>query len=556
MNIDKIKAIFLNHPKKATIIAALFVFAISFALYFSIYHSKGFLITRYDEVLIARNWAQTGILGYENVDNVVISTKLMSTQGVVTTLGNKLTYYIYGMIFRAFGFHQSLPMYVSFFLYAVSAALLFLLIKKLFGWSIGLLAAAINLVAPFFLPYILSVGKSEWAYFFFIVATLIYFWPVRDKKIGRLIWAGLFFGASVAARNSYFVIILPIIFLELFVSQQFVWKKKIMRSLILSVAFLLVAAPFSFSGGNSYLGLIFGGQKFEASHILDHIYPDPYTAHTEGSQYINGLIDKSKSYSFSQKVSFWGDSGMFLRLFDSARVGFFWGRVIPTIFSFVFYLRAFLSLIVFGGVLMWLLVVLGFKKISANKSNKSFLIFAVVSLISWYVSLSLAETSNYPHYLMLVYPLVVLAGAGIYVLAEYVSDYFALKDWRRLCAMILVSIAFLLPMLEISWWHLRDYYQNSMAEVAGESFVKNHKSEDFSQNGVIMVGYFPKASVLFNYHFDRSFIYFHPDTIKSLATQGKLESVFKSYKISGFLGYDEDITSLISQQTHNQLKQY
>lgn len=552
---EKIVNFIKNNQKLAVAISAGIVILASLPVYFYVYKSHGYLITRYDEVLLARNWSQTGFLSYENEKNTVIKSTDLAREGVPSTLGNKLTYYMYGYIFRWFNFSQSLPMYVAFSLYAISAALLFVLIRRLFGWELGLLSAGINLVAPFFLPYILSVGKTEFAYFFFTIGTLIYFWPVKNNKILKLILVAVFFALAVAARNSYFVAILPVAIMEFFFS-GLNFRKRFKNAAILSVVYLLIAAPLAFLGGNSYIGLTLGGQKFESFHILDHLYPDPYTYAVEKDEYIDRVIASKQNSPLMEKFAFWGDSGMFLETFGSKPVGFIKGYLIPIVFSFVFYMRAFASLIVFGGGLVWLLVLFGAKKMHQDKTKKDFLLFSAVSLVCWYIALSITRTSNYSHYIMLIFPLAVLSAVGLLDLAKYIAGHFNLQGIKKMGLIIVFVIALLLPMAEISWWHMRDYFQNSSGEAAGEEFVKTHKAQDFPDSGTIAVGYFPKAPVLLNYYFDKNFIYFNPDTIKKIILQNKLDSVFKEYGVVGYVGYEKDMVMIIEEAGQNKYINY
>ncbi|PJE57850.1 MAG: hypothetical protein COU81_03820, partial [Candidatus Portnoybacteria bacterium CG10_big_fil_rev_8_21_14_0_10_36_7] len=331
---------------------------------------------------------------------------------------------------------------------------MFLIIKKLFGWSVGLISAGINLVAPFFLPYILSVGKSEWAYFFFIIGTVIYFWPTNYKKISRLAFVGIFLSLSVASRNSYFVTILPVVIMELWFYREAL-KRRFINVAVLFATFLIIAVPFAFIGSNSYIGLTFGGHKFESFHILGHLFPDPYTFKNERDHYINDLIVKNQNASIKQKFSFWGDSGMFLDTFGATKVGILRSQIIPIIFSLDFYLEAFLSLIVFGGGLMWVLILFGAKILAKEGESNDFIKFSIISFFAWYVALSVTRTTNYPHYLMLIMPLLVFSAVGLLSLARYIISYFEFRQLAKKLVIILVVCMVLLPMFEISWWHLR-----------------------------------------------------------------------------------------------------
>ena len=126
-----------RHQNFRLIFLITIIFFSSLLVHYFLYWHWGFVHTEYFNLVIARNWAQTGQLSFENQLNVILSTGDVKEQGVPTDLGNKLTYFIYGLLFKILGFNPLLPLHVSFILYSLAAVCVFLIGWRLFGEGVG-----------------------------------------------------------------------------------------------------------------------------------------------------------------------------------------------------------------------------------------------------------------------------------------------------------------------------------------------------------------------------------------------------------------------------------
>ncbi|TSD02225.1 MAG: hypothetical protein Athens071424_163, partial [Parcubacteria group bacterium Athens0714_24] len=271
------------------VILLFIIFLSSFSVHYFIYLSRGFIPGEYYNLLVSKNWAETGRLSYESAENVVLSVENVVSQGTPTNLGNKLIFFLYGFLFRLFSFQPEIPLYTSFILYSLAAIFIFLIARRIFDWKAGLIIAFLNIVAPFSLPATNKIGHHEWAWLFLVLATFFYFWP-KERKTKNLILTGLFLGLSTAAKNSFFVAIPAFLFLEIWEYRRAV-KMGFLKAGILFFVFLIFSAPFMFIGGNSYLSQMLGfANNYSPSFSgFGHLFPDAYTFHYDKENFLKNI---------------------------------------------------------------------------------------------------------------------------------------------------------------------------------------------------------------------------------------------------------------------------
>src|SRR3989344_5546235 len=180
----KIFVYFNKREKAGLAVLALAVFMMTFSVYYSVYLAKGFIPVQYYNLIPARNWAATGSFSYESPENVVLSTEASANRGMAVTQGNNLIFYLYGLLFKIFGFYPELPLYTTFILYSISAVFLFFTVVRIFDVKIGLLAAALSVISPFSLPPSDIIGHHEWAYLFLTLSAFFYFPKNKEPENG------------------------------------------------------------------------------------------------------------------------------------------------------------------------------------------------------------------------------------------------------------------------------------------------------------------------------------------------------------------------------------
>ncbi len=303
-----------------------------------------------------------------------------------------------------------------------------------------------------------------------------------------------------------------------------------------------------FIGGNVYLNVLFGlPNKYELSFFdYGNLFPDPYTFHYEKDNYLKDFFVNKGNYPGGE-FAFWGYSGDFLEEWGQD-IGFFKLQIVQRAYSVWIYLKAFLSLIVFGGMLTWFFICFGVWELFKEKKY-SVIFFSSAYFISWFFCLVFLKTTNYLQLLILSLPISILAGLGIYKTAEIISQSFHMPKLSAKISMAVAGI-FLFLFFQISWWNFRESYIHSASIGEANNFVKTERGKlQFNNNEVTAVGWTQTAPDLLSYYFNGNFIYFAPETIKKLADKKELNKVFKKYNITGFVGYDDELSEIISKNT-------
>ncbi|MFH0852564.1 MAG: glycosyltransferase family 39 protein [bacterium] len=547
---------FLKENKIArVIILVAVIFLFSFFAHYFVYRAIGLTSTSYFNLLVSRNWSENNSFAYENANGAVLSLEAVKTQGVGAELGNKLTFLLYGLLFRTTGFHPDLPIFVSFFIYSLCAVILYFIASRHFRREIALTAAFLAILAPYALPFSNAAGTQEWAYLFLTIASFIYFWP-KDRKIIYLLLAGLFLGLSAAAKNNFIVAFPAFLVLE-FLAQRKNLKIALQRCFWFGLSFLLVAFPFFLIGGNSYFGVMLGVNQSpnEPSYIYGYVFPDPYTFYNKRQEFLREVYVQNQGISLIKQFSFWGDFGMFFKDYGVS-IGFFKSEIVTRAFSAWMYFKGlFLSLIVFGGAFSWLLIFLGGQELWRQKKHNWF-VFGLSFIVSWLAILTFLKTSNFAHLAVLNLPASIFLALGISRIAKLAAEHFDLEQKSAKMIMGGVTAVLVFFFFQISWWNLHEAYANPGQTRQILAFARNEENKNlFGKNGVTVVGWASEMPEALAYYLDRNFIYFAPSTIKKLAAKNELKQVFKKYGITSFAGYDKELTEIITENTNNELKE-
>ena len=178
--------------------------------------------------------------------------------------------------------------------------------------------------------------------------------------------------------------------------------------------------------------------------------------------------------------------------------------------------------------------------------------FLLPGLVGWFF----CKLQTTLQHLIMAIPLSILMGIGILKLGELIAPAISFLRFSAGKISFAVAMIFIMMFFSLSWWSLREYYFNGKAEGQLVKFASAQKNSfDFSKKGVIAVGLFHGSDIL-SYYFDRNFVYFAPETIEKLIRTGKLKEAFRQYDISGFAGYDDNLTEIINKNTGNKLKNY
>jgi len=511
--------------KKNIILIIIILFLLSLVVHFLPVYKKGYSFDSFGgSLILARNFALTGQLEIESEKNVYLSSEKIKQEGIYSNWGNKLTPYIYGQIFKIFGFNQNLPLYFVLILWSLSGVILFLVVLKLFNLKVALIFGLIDTFIPVFTQGSLMAGFYEWAVLFFSFGLLIYLWPKSNKR--NLLLASLFFGLASLARNVFLLSFIPLAIYDF-------WQNKSYKRLIVFVLpFIIIWGVYLMPGYLVGLPNAYLSSQDTSFNYYGHLFPDPYTYHFEKEKYLESILGDYNVY-FSEYFLKYDYP---VSLIDRFRLYFE---------SALFYPKEVSKIIVLGGPLILLLLIAGLIYLYKEKKYL-FKLFALWG-ISWYFLLIILKTNNWDHFMELRFPIALSISLGVVWLIEHIMNLSFSRNLKYL--IIIVFLVFLVLHFSLAnKWMLHEEYNTSKVDVIRELSQVINQQELDKQNDVIAISIHPIVQNL-NYYTDQNIIYFNSQTIERLLEQNKLTEAFKQFGVTKIIGFDFDLSQRIKEQT-------
>jgi hypothetical protein len=537
----------ISQIKKSLLVVVflLVIFILSIGVWYSPALFKGYpAYTMTPNIPLARNLQQTGLYSVENDLNVFLSSSLLEEQGHLSAYGNKLTSLIYAQIFKITGLlDENNLLLFSIIIHALTLLIFTLIVLYLFGFKIGVVFSLVYIFLPinWYLPY--HLGVYEIALFFLACFFLLFFYG-RKRKYDYLYlgFSGIFLALVCLAKEALLLII-PFLFV-------FLWLVKEKRYLIyIFIPWLILIGIFwlpDFSH-NVYLKL-FSTQASEEVKSADfasygHLYPDPYTYHFEQEKFLDNLQQQIDGRSLDlisrleTKKTLANQGIKSIGLVDRATLG------LVLFFKHIF---RFASLEDLGGPFVLLLMFLG--TYGLRKKNKYLYRFFVYWIFSAIFLLSFLILAARSHLMDFNWAIALLISLGLLTLIKVLVDYFKISGRGVLIVSIIIISVGLYNFIianHILWGRIYDDSSNLIAGVYSQEIEKANISEE----EVIATALAPGYIYSLNYLTNKSIVIFHPETIKNLLDKNELSSVFQKFKVKYILGYSEEITEKIINQT-------
>jgi len=512
--------------KKNIILIIICLFLLSLFIHYLPVYKKGYSFNPLGgNLILARNLALTGEFKIENEKNIILSSERIKKEGIYCNWGNKLTPYIYGQIFKVFGFNQNLPFYLSLILWSLSGIILFLIVLKLFNLKIAVIFGLLDIFIPVFTQGSLISGFYEWAVLFFSLGLLFYLY--REKiNLLNLFLAGLFFGLASLSRDAFLISFIP------FVIYEFWQNRNIKKIFIFILPFILLWTAYLVPGYLNDLPNAYLSKHDTSFSQYGHLFPDPYTYHFEKDEYIENIAGTS-NYGFSE----------YLLKYDQSVD--FKNQLIMYFHSIKFYPEEFLKIIVSGGPLVLLFLIAGL--IYLNKKKKPLLKLFIVWGSIWYFLLIIFKSNNWDHFLELRFPMVLLISLGVYWLIDFVMKLNIKNKFKYL--IIIIFALFIIFHFGLSnKWMLHDEYNGSKIEIIRDFAEKINRANLNKQNDVIAVNVHSTLQSL-NYYTDQSIIYFDSQTISKLLEENKLNWAFEQFGVTKIISFKPGLSEKIIKQT-------
>lgn len=476
----------------------------------------------------ARNYAVTGTYKYESSNGVLLSTDNVLVEGKKTGLINPLTSMIYGQVFKYFGINKipELPQYVSLICAALFNVLTFFVIRRLFGRWVGFISAMVMAFIPLRIIGSLSFGLYDFAMIFFVIAV----WLVLGSKKGtfksgntQMGLASAFFALTALARNAFLISFVP------FVLYDFYKNRSIKRSFIFIVPFVIIfgstLTPYSWLGvSNGYISDL-NSQSY--AQQIGEVFPDPYTFYYDRDNFVKKLQDEGLDRGGSHFLDQWGYTVTIGEKLNAYKE------------SLKSYVTTAIDFISFGGPLIILIMILGFWWLYWNR-NDIFWFFGVWLGI-WLAGLVYFQTGNWDHFLEIILIPATLVGLGIWQITEFLKPVGMRKT--IIGGMILLFV--LGHLIYANKWALYDSYRSSHWPNA----VIMADKVKTAGPGVIAVGIHPTFAPGLNYLTNRNIIYFNPEIVGELITNGKLKEAFDIYHVKTVVGFSDSVSQTIKKIT-------
>lgn len=501
-----------------------------------------------EEIVLARNYHKTGVLASQNDMSVTISSDLIREQGHPLVMSQYLRSFFYAKIFDYFGVpNYNTLVLISIILYALALVLFTILVLYLFNFKIAVVFSLIYIFIPFGWGLTLGIiGVYEFCLFFWALFFIFYFWGLKKNEPGQkkyaiplFIISGIFLILSGLSKETTFVFALA-----LFI---FLLSKKFKQQLIcifvpFSCLLIIFWLPSVLSGQNRYLSLFSGRATKESifSHYL-HVFPDPYTYYFEKEEFLEkfknqdlGLLENLET---KKSLANYGIGK--IGIIDRFKVG-----------NFILskHLSRFVSLEEFGGPLITLLLILGFRYLK-DKSKYifslskywlgiSFLVFSYVVLVSR------------SHLMDFIWLFVLLVTLGWFYLIEIVKNFFRLARKKAIIfEIVIISLVLyhlvLIDHVVLGEQYDKDFMPRSLA-YAGE--IKKMKIQD--REVIAIPDNFPNQDNTLNYLTGKSFVIFRDSTLNKLLKEKKIKQAFETFGVKYILDYPDKLSDQIVAQTN------
>jgi len=517
------------------------VFFVIIAIWYSPIIFKGYPAEPMgSEIVLARNYAQTGVYGLEDDLNIVVAPELVSENANVSSLGNKFSALSYAVIFKVFGWQSwDNLLLIAAIILALACIVYTITLRFLFSPWVAAIFPFVFALLPFNWHTAQFLGQYEFAILYFSIFTFFYFWGREQKfKYVHVVIAGLFLGLACLAREA-FLLFLPVFFIWLLYYKR---RKEVLASFLpvaLLLIFLWLPGLLGLDGHNNYLKFF---SASESTHHVDfhfygHVYPDPYTYHYNAEQVESELAKAIKSQ----------DQGMLYKI-GRIKVGMnmgvrqagFFERILVGTTNLSRHISKFFAIEFIGGPFIFLLMILGLWQLKGT-NKKLFILFIIwlvlVNLLLSYVAL--VVRSHLMDFGFVIATLVSLALVGILPLLQ---EYYNIQKFSKVVFILIILIALYSLVLSNHVYWGRIYDKSSNLEI--KFLADKIKEKEINSTDVIAIGSRHGHPVL-NYLTNKSIVYFDPTTIDDLLLDQKLQQAFDIYNVKYIAGYSEEMSNNI-----------
>jgi len=516
------------------------IFLIAVLVWYSSVIFKGYPIQPISQdILLARNYHQTGVLATHNNQSIVISSSLIKEQGHPLVISQYLGSFFYAKIFDIVG----LPSYnnlilLSIILYALVLLLFVILILYLFNFKLAVVFSLIYIFSPLGWGLTYSLGEYEFCLLFWALFFIFYFLGLKKTEQSSNQLYNLFFIISgvflaFSALSAEVTLVFALAFFIFLLLRRLKWQL-IWAFIPFAILLIIFWLPSFLSGENEYLSLLINRPTQESISLAQlHVFPDPYTYYFEKEEFLERF--KNQDLGWSENL----ETRKILTNFGFEQINLF-NRIKVGFYLLSQHISRFFSLEDFGGPFFTLLLILGLiylihkykflYQLSLYWLIISFFVFAFVVLVS----------RN--HLMDFIWLLILLISLGLLYLLQIVGSYFQLsRKWLAFLNIIVIGLA-LYHLVLVNHVILGKKYDEDFMP-RSISYAQEIKKLDIDDREVIAIpGDFPSQGSTLNYLTNTSSVIFQSSTLEKLLKQGKIKQAFEAFGVKYIIGYSDELS--------------
>ncbi len=525
------------------VIALVILFFIVLGILYSSVLFKGYPAEFINErIVLARNFAWSGINGAEDDLNIVVAPELVKERARPTSTGNKLTSLSWAMILKVFTIKDFNTLVLfSAILVALACIIFTLTVFYLFSWQVAVIFPFIYALLPSNARMVQLVGNYEFALLYFSIFTLFYFWG-RDQKYKPLylIISGIFLSLACLAKEALFLF-LPIFFLWLWLNK---YRKELMFVFIPAILLLSIfwlPAILGLRGSNDYLKMFVASESVTAVQHADlsfysHFYSDPYEYHFNRER----ADEKLRQEALNQNNSWLYRIG---RIKVGANMGVrqigIFERILVGTTNLARHISKFFAIEYIGGPLIFLLMLFGYYNLK-SKDKKLYQLFilwlAITPLLLSYFVLAIRD-----HSVDFSWAISTLVALGLVGLLPVFKSHF--KYPKTIYFLVILITLYSLVLSDHVFWG-RDYDNSVNPEIMYLADKVNSFGTEIKPEEVIAVGSFSLHPLL-NYLTSKSVVFFSVSSINHLVETNQLQEIFDKFGVKYIIGYNQELSDLI-----------
>ncbi len=533
--------------KQYKILFLIIIFFLAVGVWYSPIIFKGYSSQVVSEqMLLARNYHETGVFAAQNSQNITISSDLIKKEGRPLIISQYLGLFFYAKIFDIIGVpdYNNLIL-LSIILYAFVLVLFTILILYLFNFKTAIIFALIYIFLPLGWGLTSFLGSYEFCLLFWALFFIFYFLGLKKTEQSQskfnnffFVISGIFLCFSALSKEVTFVFALAL-FIFLVVKKL---KQQLIYIFIPFVILLIIFwLPSVLSGENRYLAL-FSSKAPEESifSVYTHVFPDPYTYYFEKEEFLEKF--RNQDLGWTEDLQIKKDLTNFgfekISLFERAKVGFY-------ILSQ--HVSRFFSLELFGGIFILLLWILGMVYLRGKNVflYKFFVYWISVSLFVFSFVILVGRN----HLMDFIWPIILGVALGLLYVLDIIKNHFQIKNKKALILDVIIIGLILYNLVLINHVVLGKKYDKDFVP-RSMTYAQEIQELEISDAEVIAIpGDFPGQAATLNYLTNKSFVIFKDSTLNKLLKEGKIKQALEAFKVKYILGYSDGLSNEIVAET-------